>query len=87
MGENDEFIDLQLSPETVTLVDRVSWGQGTEVPIFETQRVITALTLISGQPRLVCTPSRPPVSKADADSANRVWFSFVTADIIPVIKE
>ena len=87
IGEGDPIVDLRLVPEMVTLVDRVAWGQGTEVPTFETQRVNTALTLIAGQPGMVCTPSRPPVSKVDADSANRVWFSFVTADIIPVIKE
>lgn len=90
MSEDNQIVDVQLSPETVTLVDRVKWGQGisqTEMPIFETQRITTALTLVTGQPALVGTPSRPPVSKADADSANRVWFSFVTADVIPVIKE
>jgi len=90
VGEDDQTVDLRLSPQTVTLVDRVPGAQGnspTERPVFETQRVTTSLTLISGQPRLACTPSRPPASKVDADSANRVWFSFVTADIIPVIKE
>jgi len=90
ISDGDDFVDLRLSPQTVTLADRISWGQGasqTELPLFETQRVTTSLTLISGQPQLACTPSRPPVSKADADSANRVWFSFVTVDIISVIKE
>jgi hypothetical protein len=90
MSEDNQIVDVRLSPETVTLVDRVKWGQGisqTEMPIFESQRVTTALTLVAGQPGMVGTPSRPPVSKVDADSANRVWFSFVTADVISVIKE
>jgi hypothetical protein len=90
IAEGGQIVDVRLAPQTVTLVDRVSWGEGasqTELPIFENQRVTTSLTLVAGQPRLACTPSRPPVSKVDADSANRVWFSFVTADIIPVIKE
>ena len=90
IGENDPIVDVRLVPETVTLADRVTWGQGTsqtEVPVFESQRVNTSLTVVAGQPRLVGTPSRPPVSKVDADSANRVWFSFMTADVIPVVKE
>jgi hypothetical protein len=90
ISENGQIVDVRLAPQTVTLVDRVSWGQGasqTELPIFEQQRVTTSLTLVAGQPRLAGTPSRPPVSKVDADSANRVWFSFVTADVIPAVKE
>jgi hypothetical protein len=90
IGDNDEIIDLRIIPDRVTLVERVKWGQGvseTEMPIFETQRMTLATTLIAGQPQMLGTPSRPPVSKVDADSANRVWVSFVTADIIGVVKE
>lgn len=88
--KNNQFVDLRISPDLVTLVDRVKWGQGvseTELPIFESQRLATATTLIPGQPQLIGTPSKPPVSKVDADSANRVWFAFVTADVISVVKE
>lgn len=90
IGGRNEIVDLRISPDLVTLVDRVKWGQGvseTEFPIFESQRLSTAATLIPGQPQLLGTPSRPPVSKVDADSANRVWFAFVTADVISVVKE
>ena len=90
IGENEEIIDLRIAPERVTLAERVKWGQGvseTEMPVFESQRMTLATTLISGQPQLLGTPSRPPVSKVDPESANRVWFSFVTADIIGVAKE
>jgi hypothetical protein len=90
IGENEEIIDLRIAPDRVTLVDRAKWGQGiseTELPIFESQRITMATTVISGQPQLLGTPSRPPASKVDADSANRVWFSFVTATIVKVAKE
>ena len=83
-------MDLRLSPALVTLVDRTKWGQGvseTEMPVFESQQMNLAVTLLSGQPLLLGTPSQPPASKVDADSANRVWFSFVTADVVSVVKE
>ncbi|MCW1887615.1 hypothetical protein OKA04_22955 [Luteolibacter flavescens] len=83
-------VDLRIAPDFTTLAERVKWGQGTaeaELPIFESQRITLATSLITGQPQLLGTPSRPPVSKVDADSANRVWFCFVTADVIPVVKE
>lgn len=84
------IIDLRLFPEKVTLVDRSKWGKDewkAEMPIFESQRFNTAATLITGQTALFGTPSRPPSSKVDPDSANRVWFAFVTADIIRIEKE
>ncbi|MCW1925541.1 hypothetical protein OKA05_23485 [Luteolibacter arcticus] len=90
IGENDDVIDVRIVPDRVTLAERVKWGQGVseaEMPVFETQRMTLATTLLSGQPQLLGTPSRPPVSKVDADSANRVWFSFVTGDIVKVVKE
>lgn len=90
IGMGDQIIDLRFLPDVVTFAERSKWGQGvseTEMPNFETQRLTTAVTLITGQPALVGTPSRPPVSKVDADAAKRVWFAFVTADVIPVVKE
>ncbi len=90
IGGNEQIIDLRIAPEIITFAERSKWGQGvseTELPNFESQRLTTAVTLITGQAVLVGTPSRPPVSKVDADAANRVWFAFVTADIISVVKE
>lgn len=84
IGGNDTIIDLRFAPDTVTFVDRAKWGQGsssTEMPVFESQRMTTALTLRSGVPMLTGTPSRPPASQQDSDAAKKVWFAFVTGDI------
>lgn len=90
IGENEQLVDLRMTPEFVTLADHVSWGQGvskTDFPVFETQRLQSSYTLIAGQVQLLGTFSRPPVSKVDADSAHRIWFAFVTADVVRVVKE
>jgi hypothetical protein len=87
MSMNQEIIDLRISPEIVTLVDRSKWGRGiaeVEMPEFESQRMTLAVTLKPRVPVLLGTPSRPPVSKADPDSAKKVWFSFVTVSVIKV---
>jgi hypothetical protein len=90
IGMDDTIIDLRLIPSFVSLADRSKWGSTeltTETPVFDRQEVVTANTLLSGQPQLLSTLSRPPVSKLDADSAKRVWFAFVTAKIVPVTPE
>jgi hypothetical protein len=79
------FVDLKIVPEQVTMVGRNAWGQGlaqTEMPIFETQRVNTGITVRTDQPVLLGTVSRPPESRLDPDSAQRVWFAFVTVMIV-----
>lgn len=84
LGNDQRTLDLRLVPEHVALVDRSAWGQGVstaEMPLFETQRVNTSATVQINQPFLLSTISRPPVSKIDPDSANRVWFAFVTATL------
>jgi hypothetical protein len=78
-------IYLRLNPEQVTQVARRTWGQGlskTEIQTFETQRVVTQVLARPDQPVLLGTPSRPPVSQADPDSAQRIWFGFVTPTIV-----
>jgi hypothetical protein len=90
IGGNDTIIDLRILPSFVSLADRSKWGSSdsaTETPVFDRQELASAHTLSSGQPQLLSTLSRPPVSKLDADSAKRVWFAFVTAKIVPVIPE
>jgi hypothetical protein len=87
MGESpaDPFVDLRLSPEFVTLTGRDAWGQGisqAEMPVFESQRINTAMTMRKNQPTLIGTVSRPPVSHVDPDSANRIWFAFVTVKAV-----
>jgi hypothetical protein len=87
IGGGDKIIDIRFAPDFVNLVDRAKFGQGaseTEMPIFESQRLTTALTLKSGVPMMIGTPSRPPVSKLDPDSAKKVWFAFITATVVKV---
>jgi len=87
MGEDmkDPLVDLRLAPERVTQAGRLSWGQGlnqTELPVFESQRITTGITVRVNKPVLIGTMNRPPVSSVDPDSANRVWFAFVTVAIV-----
>lgn len=87
IGGNSNIIDMRFAPDFVNLVDRVKFGQGaseTEMPTFESQRLTTALTLKSGVPMMIGTPSRPLVSKLDPDSAKKVWFAFITATVVKV---
>jgi Bacterial type II and III secretion system protein len=83
-SEDFSNVDLRLVPEHVTMVGRSDWGQEfstTQMPEFESQRINTAASVKMGQPFLLGTINRPPASKADPDSANRVWFAFVTVTL------
>lgn len=78
------FVDLVLSPSFVTFVGREGWGQGmsfVEMPVFESQRTTTGITVRLERPFLVGTMNRPPASATDQDSAKRVWFAFVTVKV------
>jgi hypothetical protein len=84
-GNSETYVDLRLVPEMVTFAGRQPWGQGisrTEMPVFETQRINTAITVRPNQPALLGTLSRPPGSQADQDSAKRIWFAFVTVRLV-----
>lgn len=84
LSDDNKSVNLRLVPEHVTPVGRVSFGQGvstTEMAIFETQRCNTAVSLRINNPFLLSTMNRPKVSKVDTDSANRVWFAFLTATL------
>jgi len=84
LSEDNRVVDLRLVPERVTRTGDSISGQGLtrcEMPVFETQRLSTSATLEVGKPFLLGTVNRPPVSKVDADSTNRIWFAFVTANI------
>ncbi len=84
LSEDSNSVDLRIVPEHVTLVGKSTAGQEfstTEMPIFETQRLNMAATLTLNEPCLLGTPSLPPGSKQDPDSAKRVWFAFVTATL------
>ena len=85
IGSNNKIIDLRIEPTFVTLADRAKWGQGdsaTETPVFEVQSLMTANTLLDGQTQLLGTISRPSSSKAEGDSADRIWFAFVTPKVV-----
>jgi hypothetical protein len=87
LGQSNDIIDLRISPQIVTLVDRSKWGKGDseiEMPEYESQTLNLALTVRPRVPVLMGTPSRPPVSKVDPASAKKVWFSFVTVSVIKV---
>ncbi len=83
-GPLSPFVDLRLVPEIVSYVGKEVWGQGisqTPMPIFECQRLNTAITVRINQPTMLGTMSRPPVSRVDPDSARRVWLTFVTVKV------
>jgi hypothetical protein len=87
MGEDpqDPFVDLRIYLGRVAHAGTRASGQGIsqiEMPVFESQRVNTAVTVRAGQPALLGTFNRPPVSQVDPDSAKRVWFAFVTVKAV-----
>jgi hypothetical protein len=84
LSDDNQILELLIVPDHVTLVGQSTQGQGVskvEMPIIESQRLNTRAVIIIGQPFLLGTINRPPNSKVDPDSANRVWFSFVTATL------
>ena len=84
LSENVKFVSLGVLPEQVALVGHTTQGQEfstVEMPEFEKNSMYTFVTISINQPFLLGTNSRPPVSKVDPDSANRVWFAFVTATL------
>ena len=79
-----QHIELRTIVEHVNLAGRSAWGQEfstVEMPNFEAHRINTAVMLKVGEPFLLGTINRPPVSTLDPDSANRVWFAFITAKL------
>ena len=84
MFSDRQYIDLRTAVEHVDFAGRSAWGQEfstVEMPNFEAQRINIAVMLKVGQPFCIGTINRPPVSKEDPDSANRVWFAFITAKL------
>lgn len=83
-GEDGKFVDLRIVPDHTALVDESIFGQGlskVQMPVFESQRINTAITTRTNKPALLGTINRSPASKLDTDSANRVWFAFVTVTV------
>lgn len=78
-------ISLRLACEHVVLAGNSTFGQGASeltMPEFESQLLTTALIVSPGRPAMAGTVNRPPNSKVDADAAGRIWFVFVTADVV-----
>lgn len=80
--ENDPVhVQLRMEASNVTRSDNSAWGQGSaraEMSEFETQQIESSYAVPIARPFLLGTLNRPPASKVDADSANRIWFAFVT---------
>jgi hypothetical protein len=78
-------IELRMAASDQTFAGMTTAGQGmsrVETAEMESQNLNTAATVTPGKPFLLGTMNRPPVSKVDADSANRIWFAFVTVDSV-----
>lgn len=78
-------IELRMATTDQTFAGMTTAGQGmsrVETAEMESQNLNTAATVTPGKPFLLGTMNRPPVSKVDADSANRIWFAFVTVDSV-----
>lgn len=77
-------VDIRIMPQRITDAGRSSWSKGVsevEMANFEMQTLTATVTVKVGVPLLLGTMNRPPGSAADPDSANRVWFAFVTVTI------
>ena len=84
MFSDHQHINLRTVVEHVDFAGRSAWGQEfstVEMPNFEAHRINTAVMLKVGEPFLLGTINRPPISTLDPDSANRVWFAFITAKL------
>lgn len=76
-------IGLNLMIQRVAKTGESEIGQGLSkctVPDFEKQSLGCSLVVRPNQAAFAGTLNHPPVSKADPESANRVWFAFVTAN-------
>ncbi|MES2659670.1 MAG: hypothetical protein V4689_13720 [Verrucomicrobiota bacterium] len=81
LSDDGKRVDLRCVPEHIDMVGRTAWGQDistTEMPAFESRRINSSTAVQINRPHLLGTMNRPPNSKVDPDSANRVWFAFVT---------
>lgn len=90
IAANNRLIDLQISPTIVTSANRTEWGtaeSGIETPSFEVQQMITAASVLSDRIYFIGTMSRPTDSKADPDSADRLWFAFAKSKVMTVAEE
>lgn len=72
---------MNFSCEQVTLVGYTSFGKDVSevtMPEFESQKLQGEFKMTLNRPFLLGTLNQPPHSKVDPDSANKVWFAFIT---------
>jgi Flp pilus assembly secretin CpaC len=89
VGENDQIIDLRLNPEVVTRLRLDTWMEHKDpwgnapirMPVFETWRANTSLTLLSGKFGLVSVITPKP--DAPAPAVTQRILLFVRADVLP----
>jgi hypothetical protein len=84
LSQDNKILDLCLGAEHVALLGRSSWGQEfstVEMPTIQSQRINTAVSIKVNEPFLLGTINRSAVLKEDTESANRVWFAFMTAKL------
>lgn len=87
MGQDNNIIDLRARTTHVDLVGLIPWGKEealTEFPEFESRTLNLGTIITDGQTSFVGTINRPPTSKVDPDSANKVWFAFLTPTIVVI---
>lgn len=78
LGEDGATVDLNIAPETLRLVGETKFGEAIQ-PVFETQKMNTAVTTSIGQPCLLGTMSRPCRTGAPGgNQEDRVWLAFIT---------
>ncbi len=85
LSQDQSVVDLNLIPRHTTFINRESWGQGdseVEMPVFDCQRVTAAVSATVGTPCLIGTISRVQIPGPQESSARRIWFAFVTVDIV-----
>ena len=88
LGANDQIIDLRFVPEIVNLIRVDTWMEHTDpwgdaslrMPVLETWRVNTSVTLLDGQFELVSVITPKPAAPAPA--AARKILVFVRADVL-----
>ena len=82
--EDGKSVDVNLAPVNTRVAATVRWGLPGEIfqPVFETQRCLTQVSMLIGQPSLVSTFS-PPVNTGvpGGNKDDRVWLLFVTVTV------
>ena len=84
INDSGTLVDLRIYAEHVKFVENTPWGQGqalVEQPEFETQSLKLGITAHVGRPVMLGTLNRTPDSKIDPNSANKVFYAFMTVSV------